>query len=245
MRTLALAFVLLVLTFAVDGSAAPIPARPGKPSAARPATKPVPGHKSIAKKLDGEAKLVTWTYDKLHHPELVADVLRDVAAGKVPRSAVATLASKKALDKLIRAKLPERAASSAAPKRGPAPKGETRDQANVAAASAWGALAGVLGATPEYAPKKLTFPEAYDKEVKRQSVWFTANTDGFVTATIPTGAPFRIKKIVSYDGSYEITPIGPMPVAWDSKNSEPFALSVRAGQQYAVTVEFAPEFALG
>jgi hypothetical protein len=243
MRSL-LALGLLVLTFAANGSAAPIPVRPGSAPAARPAAKPAPGHKSIAKTFAAESKRVTWTYDKLHHPELVAAALRDVAAGKLPRSSVETLASKKALNKLLKVKLPERDPSTDAPTLGPAPKGEARAQAKGAGSSAWGELAGVLGAMPEYSPKKLTFPAAYDKEVKRASVWFTANADGHVTATLPTGAPFRIKKIVSYDGSYDMTQLGPIAVPWDWRDTEPFALSVRAGQQYAVVVEFAPEFDL-
>src|SRR5262249_40566831 len=115
--------------FAANGSAAP--ARPGTAPAARPAAKPA-GHKSIAKQFDGEVKLVTWSYDKLHNPELVAAALRDVASGKLPRSAVATLGSKKSLDKLIAAKLPQRDPSTDPPSLGPAPKGETRAQAKAA-----------------------------------------------------------------------------------------------------------------
>jgi hypothetical protein len=253
MRLPILALGVIVLA-AATSVAAPMPSRPGAaspaPRAASDTPAPTParapaGHKNLKKSFDAEARAVTWTYSKLHHPQLVAAVLRDVQAGKLPRSAVETLASPATLDRLLDAKLPQRTPVTRGPTLGPAPRGETKKQSSAVAASEWGALTVALPVQPDYSPKQLALPDAYDKEVKRASVWFTANADGHVTATLPTGAPFRIKRITSYDGSYERTPLGMIMSAWDWRDTAPFALSVRAGQQYAVTVEFAPEFELG
>lgn len=246
-----LSFVaVLVLIFATTTAFA-APSVPRPRGAAAPAKAASPrrawpaGHKSAAKRTDAEPRIGSWTYAKLHHPELVAQVLRDVAAGKRSRNEVAGLASPEQLELLLAAKFPEPDAARGRGPVGAPPRGQTRKQARGMAQSEWAQLAARLTAPPEYAPKQLQLPAAYDKEVKRQSVWFTANADGFVTATLPTGAPFRVSRIVAYDGSYTMTPIGPLMNASDSRTSAPFALAVRAGQQFAVTVEFAPQFELG
>lgn len=241
-------FALLLFVFATTtGFAAPSMPRPRGAAAPKPSprVKWPAGHQSVKKTFDVEQRVVSWTYDKLNRPHVVAAALNDVASGKLPRDAVASLASPELVDKLIDAKLPVNEPVRSGPTIGVAPKGQTRKQAKGAGKSEWAKLAGILAVQPEYAPKQLQLPAAYDKEVKRGSVWFTANADGFVTATLPTGAPFRIKNIVAYDGTYTLTPMGPMMNASDSRKTAPFALAVRAGQQFAVTVEFAPEFELG
>lgn len=249
MRLPLLALVMIVLAAATSFAAPTVPRPRGAAAAAAPARaprgRPAAQHKNVKKTFDAEPRVVSWTYDKLHHPHVVAAALRDVAAGKMSRSEVASLASPETLDALIDANLTAGEPVRRGPTIGAAPKGQTRKQSAAAVQSEWAKITPMLSAEPEYWPKQLQLPDAYDKETKRASVWFTANTDGFVTATLPTGAPFRIKRIVSYDGSYTMSPLGPLMTPWDSRNAPPFALSVRAGQQFAVTVEFAPEFKIG
>jgi hypothetical protein len=247
MRVPLLALFVLLFAATTGLATASLPRPRGAAASANPAPRKAwpEGHKSAKRNVEIEPRIGSWTYAKLHHPELVAQVLRDVAAGKRSRDDVAGLASPGLLDRLVTAKLPERDSARARGAVGAPPKGQTREQARAAGKSEWAQLVGTLQAAPEYSPKQLQLPAAYDKEVKRQSVWFTANADGFVTATLPTGAPFRIARIVAYDGTYTMTAMGPLMNASDSRTSAPFALAVRAGQQFAVTVEFAPEFELG
>ena len=108
-----LSFVaVLVLIFATTTAFA-APSVPRPRGAAAPAKAASPrrawpaGHKSAAKRTDAEPRIGSWTYAKLHHPELVAQVLRDVAAGKRSRDEVAGLASPEQLELLLAAKFPE------------------------------------------------------------------------------------------------------------------------------------------
>ena len=80
----------------------------------------------------------------------------------------------------------------------------------------------------------------------------TANADGNVVASFPSGSPFRIREIVSYDGTLTVDsglattggalPTGAVRRVWDWRKNPPFELPVRAGQELRVIVEFAPVF---
>ncbi len=247
MRLAPLAVLSFIIAAAATSGAEP--PRPGfvpqtPPASSAPTPPRRPGSTRIPVQVTG--RTVTWSYLKLHQPQAVVRVLNEVAAGKSPRSSLAGLGSTATTDKLLKMP-PQHAATTGTTgtTRGVARKGQTKQQAIAAPPSEWGVLTRTLLGAPDYAPTALKLGDAYDKDIKRASVWFTANTDGHITATIPTGAPFRISKIVSYDGSIEMTSLGPVMKPWDWRMSAPFELSVRAGQQFAVIVEFAPKFDLG
>lgn len=250
MKSFAFVIGAVVLVAGATSFAGPRIPAPKSPAAASPSSpRAVPaGHQTHEKTPVPTVRSVSWAYTKLHQPHVVAAMLQDVKDGKLPRAALAGLGDRRTIDELLGVDLTDREPVRGR-SRGAPPKGQTREQAREqtrsGGASGWGALAAVLPAKPEYAPSQLVFADAYDKEIKRATVWFTANRDDFVTASIATAAPFRIHRIASYDGSFETSPGGMLMAAWDTDKSAPFGLSVRAGQQFSVTVEFAPEFRLG
>ena len=54
-------------------------------------------------------------------------------------------------------------------------------------------------------PRALDLGALWGDERRTMGVWLTPQTDGVVTATMPSGVPFRIKRIASYDGTYMAT----------------------------------------
>jgi hypothetical protein len=55
----------------------------------------------------------------------------------------------------------------------------------------------------EHAPAKLEMGEVWDGGILQRSVFFTAPTDGDVQVKLPPGTPFRIQKLLAYDGTAE------------------------------------------
>jgi hypothetical protein len=210
-------------------------------------------------KHDGRAKrrprLASWAYLKMQYPELVLGALRAVEAGMLTRAILEDIAgaeSRARLEKATWANAPEIPKEAL---RGLPP----RDDAAVPTSgpnSAWHLLRSHVpdpaGAFPDYAPKSLDFKTVSNKQISSSSVWLTANADGKVLASVPPGTPFRVKEIISYDGTLRVdsglpTVGGGLATravrrVWDWRKGPPFELPVRAGQEFRVIVDFAPVF---
>lgn len=241
MRLHVIALICVVTAVAATSAADP---RPPIPAPAPSASAGTP-KRSVRKSLTVDAKLVTWSYLMVHQPQMAANVVRQVAEGKLPPSVIAGIGNAATRAALLKNAWPQKPTPQRGATHGLPAKGQTKAQTTAANPSTWATLTHGLNGTPEVSPARLKFADAWDKQVKRATVWFTATTDSHVTASLPTGAPFRVAKIVSYEGTVDAGKFKFVPKAWDWRDSAPFSLTVHAGQTFSVTVEFAPVFELG
>jgi hypothetical protein len=192
---------------------------------------------------------VTGSYLRMRHPLFLLDRCREVKAGRLDRQEVESFVGPNALDALLGMDLEALLQKLTAQLRGPHDPGQPGG-----GNSLWYQILTNGGTAPLPA---LDFPEALDfQEVKaldspQRTLRVTSPADGFVEARLPSGSPFQILSMQSYDGAILELPGAPgLPDAQPDQDSEtqfslgtetarteaPWMVPVRAGQDVDVTI---------
>jgi hypothetical protein len=202
----------------------------------QPQANPVPA--------SGKGKMVTWNYLRMNHPDLVAQALADVQAGKKPRGAVAGLATDTELSDLLRVNWTAEAArlKGSRPSVSPQDGVSTRAVRNTAVLS-------TLVKTKFLLPLSLppqTIGSVWSGQSKTAIVTVTSPHDGYLDAELDaatTRRRFRIVRATTFTG--ELVQGRPV-VAQEVRDQAGFVrINVRAGQQVAVEVAFEPDSIIG
>jgi len=146
---------------------------------------------SEAKGSPNSSGLITWTYYRMQRPAVIEQILRAAREGKAPTDIVpginvTTSESAKAKEQALSRPNTNSAQSVAR-------SGSTR--------GADGTMMDPLEV--EHTPAKLEMGEVWDGGMLQRSVFFIAPTDGDVQVKLPPGTPFRIGKLLAYDGTAE------------------------------------------
>ena len=155
------------------------------------ANTPAVNSESEAKGPPTNSGLVTWTYYRMQRPAVIEQILRAAREGKAPAGIVTginvtTSESDKAKDQAL-------------------PRPSTNNAQSVArSGSTRGADSTMMNPLEvEHTPAKLEMGEIWNGGILQRSVFLTAPTDGDVQVKVPPGTPFRIQKLLAYDGSAE------------------------------------------
>lgn len=176
--------------------------------------------------------VVGWGYLRLHQPELVVDMLKQVQAGKLSPSTLNGLASPADLTVMLqqrwgnvalpKTQIMQRVKASAAV------SGALRSEGDLSGVTQGGPLRVMSGGpggktvvadsavwnyirehstllvnnTPTYFPKQVNYPGVWDGQSARAALCITSTTDGPLTASLPDKSPFRIVEMAAYDGSW-------------------------------------------
>jgi hypothetical protein len=143
---------------------------------------------SEVKGLPTSSGLVTWTYYRMQRPSVIEQAALAVRAGKVPIEIASGINL------------------SAPDTSGPIPARPKSNRAESVARS--GSVVSNAGTmmTPlvvEHTPAKLEMGSVWDGGILQRSVFLTSPTDGDVQVKVPPDTPFRIAKVLAYDGTAE------------------------------------------
>jgi hypothetical protein len=204
----------------------------------------------------GPGKWINWTYLQVNSPEIVAQALADVQAGKRPRSFIAGLGTPAELNEMLKTNWAAEVARLNAAKQAPV---TTRGLPPVVTASP-SVLARPLPALPVQ-----DLGATYSGEHHTRTFHVTAVEDGHLTAELNIsdvrGKRFRIDKAVAYTGEfilgtaqvYRMASGGDFEDIRSKNSSDPTKVSmagyvlldVKAGQRVEVTVAFEPHASIG
>jgi hypothetical protein len=235
----------------VVGPLVPPPVMTNRPNVA-------PANGAPAKKGSAEAivtpKRVSFGYLRTHDAQITAAILAQVQSGKLPKEAIGSFAPKPARQDLLNGRW-STVPKPKKPMKGQGSGGGVLKQGSldvaIAGLSDWQVASthGIGAPKPAPAsPAVIDIGDVADKRVGAAVTWLTAPADGKYTVSLPAGTAFRIRDLTSYDG--ELIPLPGKPAGvvqhkeWETRTAAPFDLSIRAGQDFRVTVEFAPVFNL-
>ncbi|MEI6502817.1 MAG: hypothetical protein WCP21_17545, partial [Armatimonadota bacterium] len=97
---------------------------------------------------------------------------------------------------------------------------------------------------PKVAPKSLAFAPLWDGQVSTLAVSVTPKVDGLYQATFPSDSPFRVSRIVVFDGTFKAVGMMATRGVADSSSGLPWQVNAKAGQAMSIRVTFAPHFDL-
>src|SRR5258708_18039088 len=144
-----------------------------------------------AKGSPNSSGLITWTYYRMQRPAAIEQKLPTAPEGKapadiVPGMNVTTSESAKAKDQTL-------------------PRPNTNTAQSVARSGSTRGADGTMmnPLEVEHTPAKLEMGDVWDGGILPRSVFFTEPKDGDVQVKLPPGTPFRIGKLLAYDGTAE------------------------------------------
>ena len=231
-------FAVTVLAVGLIGSAFSHAKQATRPKT--PPPKPPPFTTKITLRDNG---LVTASYLRMHHPEALLRLAKQVQAGK---------ANQRTLDTVIARGLQPGVLAISSPK---APAGSQKfviGKPQLAhTASKWGVIAntGVNLNLIDYSPTSLKFPDSWDQQTVTATLHVTSNTDGPVTAALGANSPFAIKSMTIYDGTItQHVGFGGQPIALRKVEAQvthaPWSIDANAGQDVDIELSFSPKFNL-
>lgn len=209
----------------------------------------------------GPGKWISWPYLQINHPELVAQALADVQAGRRPRSFVAGLATPMELNEMLKTNWAAEVArlnaarQAAVTTRGPTaprPPSPVQREASMASISLLPIPAQDLGAT-------------YSGEIHAHTFSVSAPASGYLRAQLNIedvrSKRFRIHRVVAYTGEFvngvpqvyrqanggewdDIRPSGDNPSVRVSMAGS-VVLDVKKGQRVDIVVAFEPHASIG
>ncbi len=154
--------------------------------------------------------LVTWDYYHMNHPEVLKEILREVREGKLPPDVVQGISITPASGRFNTADPRSNGTSSVNSANKSIAKGVPGSEVlarvlgdDVASQPVLNTVPAIPASEIEHTPEALKLGSVYDGGKLERSLLLISPADGNVQAKISPGTPFRIVKLVAYDGTVD------------------------------------------